>query len=66
MRRSRFPSPVMTKAQNRLAFSLWLTGCTDDALARADAASLARSYGLDVADVNRDITRQRFARSAAA
>jgi hypothetical protein len=66
MRANRFAKPQMTKAGNKLAFTLWLNGSTDDALAKADPISLSRSYGLPVEDVNKDIVRQRFLRSAAA
>lgn len=67
MRRSGgFPPAQMTKAANRDAFARWCASCTDKALATADPASLARSYGLDIRDVNSAIQRQRFVRSAAA
>ena len=66
MKRSSFPAPRMTKAQNRLAFVQWLNGCSDTALANADANSLARSYGLPIQDVQQAITRQQFVRSTAA
>lgn len=57
--------PVMTKAQNRTAFVMWLNGCTDHALESAALASLARSYGLDVtfveAEIRKEIGRRKFA-----
>jgi hypothetical protein len=61
-----YPKPQMTRAGNALAFTMWLSGATDDALAGANVASLARSYGLKEQDVQAAITRQQFARSIAA
>lgn len=52
----------MTRTHNRTAFSCWLHGCTDDALAKADIMSLSRSYGLPVEQVNSEILRQRLVR----
>jgi|GEM_PF-2489583 len=46
---------VMTRSQNRLAFTMWLNGCTDEALARANPVSLANSYGLDPTTVAKEI-----------
>jgi len=61
-----YPKPQMTRAANALAFTMWLNGATDEALANADAGSLARSYGLKEQDVQQAITRQQFARSVIA
>lgn len=65
MRRQSFHAERMTKAQNRLAFTMWLNGCTDDALCRAEPASLVRSYGLSAEEVGRLIGAQKMARRLA-
>lgn len=60
--RLRFAPTKMTKAANQRAFKHWLVSCTDEALDRADAASLARSYGLEVLDAHCAIKEQRIKR----
>jgi len=60
--RPRFQQHKQTKAQNNLAFKMWLSGCSDEALDKAEPSSLARSYGLDVLDVQCAIKGQRVAR----
>jgi hypothetical protein len=54
----------MTKAQNNSAFLQWLFGCSDNALARADADSLSRSYGVPVKEVAEAIARQQSERAS--
>lgn len=66
MRRTRFQPAHMTRAQNRTAFRVWLSSCTDDALVGANPVSLANSYGLDVADINSAIQQQCTARRLSA
>lgn len=55
---AKFPKATMTRAQNRTLYTLWLYGCSDEALASANPESLARSYGLQIGDVTADIARQ--------
>jgi len=61
-----FPPARMTNVQNRTAFTLWLNGCSDEALNTAKPESLARSYGLQIADVTADIARQKRIRERVA
>jgi hypothetical protein len=56
----------MTRSQNRLAFTMWKSGCTDAALASANAVSLANSYGLDPTVVAQEIQREITSRRVAA
>jgi hypothetical protein len=66
MRRQSFHAERMTKAQNRLAFTMWKNSCTDEALAKVTPASIARSYGLDVEFVSAEIARETRDRARAA
>lgn len=67
MRRSGgFPKPQMTNKANRLAFTMWLNGASDAALASANPESLARSYGVSVADVEAEIRHQKNLRRVSA
>jgi hypothetical protein len=65
MRPTRFQPEHMARAQNRAAFAIWLSSCTDEALTRANPVSLANSYGVDVVDVNSAIMGQRASRRLA-
>lgn len=47
--------PNMTQKHNKSAFNVWLIACRDSALEAASPASLANSYGLDVAFVAKAI-----------
>jgi len=58
--------PVMTRAQNRTAFTMWKAGCSDAALDRADPTSLARSYGLEPNFVADEIAKEAGRRRIAA
>jgi hypothetical protein len=50
--------PTMTRAQNRTAFTMWLNGCSDEALGRANSISLGRSYGLEPNFVAAEVVRE--------
>ncbi|MET0439186.1 MAG: hypothetical protein ABW043_17005 [Devosia sp.] len=59
-----FGAHRQTKSQNEVAFRMWLVGCTDEALARAEPESIARSYGLRAPYVAQEITAQKVVRTA--
>jgi hypothetical protein len=63
MKRPVFAPHRQTKSQNRLAYAMWKAGVQDNALATCDPASIARSYGLPVEEVSRDVLRMRLERS---
>lgn len=60
----RFGAAKMTKASNKLAFQMWLNGCTEHALNMASPTSIARSYGLLISDVQNAIAGEQLKRSA--
>ncbi len=61
-RRAPERAPSRTSAQRHSALIQWLCGCTAKLLADADAASLAKSYGLDEGMVRAELASAQMRR----
>lgn len=58
--------PVMTKAQNRSAYDMWLRTAPIEVVSRQDPAAIGRCYGIAADKVAADIALEPARRAAVA